>query len=486
MTARYCPPDLHLWYQASMTKAVFVQPIPYEYPGTETLAACLAARGHEAGLVIDPTPDTDDPAFKGAALLCFSVMTGYEDWALSVAAKLKTATGALVVMGGPHPTHCPEIIEDPAVDVVCRGEGDIALPELADRLAKGLPYSDIPNLWVKDGDSLVKNPPGPPVSDLDLIPPPQRRIYYAKYTFLAESGLKPFQAGRGCPYDCVFCSNAALASLYGVARMKPRFKSPEALIREIEDVRATYGLTGIIFHDDAFTLDKRWMAEFLTLYRKRVKLPFGCQSRADALTPETALMLKEAGCRTVFFAIESGVEDIRRGVLGKNISDEEIIGAAKALKAAGVAISTYNMIGIPGETLDDAFRTVEMNRRIAADYPRVSFPTPYPGTKLLETARGLGLVREGKAGVTALSQQSEPIFAGRDGRAFKNLHSLFQTAVLIPGASPLVRILVHLPLGPLYRLWWAMVYAWVFLRSEGRSAREMFRMATFLFRRRPF
>lgn len=463
-----------------MAKVVFLQPLAYEYPGTEILSACLIARGHETGLLIDADPHPGDPELWGADLLCFSVMTGYEGWALAVAKKLRAALGAVVVFGGPHPTHCPEIVREEGVDAVCRGEGEVALPELADRLSRGESFHDIPNLWVKDGGEVRHNPVGKPVRDLDALPPPDRALYYDRYPFLAENSHRPFLAGRGCPFDCIFCSNEALRALYDGGVNPVRLKSPEALIREIEEVRDRYGLTRVFFHDDTFVLNRAWLEEFLTLYEERVGLPFYCQTRADTLTGDLARRLAHAGCRTAFFAIESGVERIRRDVLQKAITDEQIARAARWLKWVGIRIGTYNLIGIPGETLADALETARMNVAVGADYPRCSFPTPYPGTRLLTLAQDQGLLPASGAGVTPLSQQSELLFVTKDARAFRNLHALFQTAVLFPRLLPWLPTLARLPLGPLYRAWWALPYAWIFLRAEGRSLRGTLPLMRFM------
>lgn len=463
-----------------MANVVFVQNLSYEFPGVEILSACLKSRGHRTDLLIDASPDPGHEAFAGADVLAFSVMTGHERWAVEAGRRLKAASGALVVLGGPHPTHRPEVLGEEGVDVVCRGEGEEALVELCDRIDARRGFADVANLWVKTaGGGIRRNAVRPPLPDLDALPFPDREIYYRRYPHLARNPHKPFLAGRGCPHACVFCSNEALRSLYGKTSLPVRTRSPEALVREIEAVRASRPLSRVFFHDDAFGLRRPWLEGFLALYRERVGLPFYCQVRADTVTEDLAARLRRAGCRCVFFAVESGVESLRTDVLRKNLSDAEIRSGARWLKAAGIRISTYNVIGIPGETLDDAFRTVEMNVAIGADYPRCSFLTPYPGTELARRAgAGAG------AAVTALSQQTELLLPARDAAALRNLHALFQTAVLFPRCLPLVRRLVRWPLGPLYRAWWALVYGAVLLRSEGRGLRSSLPLLRFVLAQR--
>jgi anaerobic magnesium-protoporphyrin IX monomethyl ester cyclase len=97
---------------------------------------------------------------------------------------------------------------------------------------------------------------------------------------------------------------------------------------------------------------------------------------------EIAELLKTGGCHTVTFGLETGNEKIRSEVLGKTISNEDILKCSELLHRSGIRIQTSNMFCLPGETLDDAFSTVEMNIRIKADFVYCTLFMPFPGTRL--------------------------------------------------------------------------------------------------------
>jgi len=457
-----------------MAKIVFVQRLWFEYPGVETLSACLKQDGHSVDVVIGEGLSGFDDVFVGADIIAFSVMTGFQRWAVSLGKQLKEKYNSCIIFGGPHPTYFPDIVNEEGVDIICRGEGEGALLDLAERLDRKEALTDIPNLWVKHNGRVFKNELRSLIENLDDLPFPDREIYYDKYPFIGGNSHRSFIAGRGCPYGCSFCFNAQLKQMYKDKGKYVRMRSPGKVIDEIKRVKERYLTEKVFFHDDTFVLNHKWLREFLDDYSEQIRLPFFCQARADTFTEELIKNLKRAGCQAVFFAIESGDETIRRKVLNKPISNEKIIKSARWLKENGIKISTYNMLGIPGERVEQALKTVELNMTIKADYPRCSFLTPYPGTRIAELAMEQNSLSKGaNFEINSNSQQSEMFMATTEGRELKNLHSLFQTAILFPWTYPLVKRLIRLPLGLVFKLWWAVIYFLVFTKSEGRSMKVM-------------
>lgn len=450
-----------------MARFAFIQPLLYEYPGVEALAAVLRRDGHEVRVLIGRRPAAVAGRLRRGEIAAFSVMTGTHHWALAVAAEIKQRTGGFVVMGGPHPTHCTGLLGEGPVDAICRGEGEGAIVDLARALDRGDDPAGIPNLWLRRGRKVIRNDVRPLVEELDGLPPPDREVYYRDYPLLRTNPHRVFMAGRGCPYDCTFCHNGALRELYRGRGRYVRMRSPAALLEEINEVRRRWGARTLFFHDDTFVLDRRWLEAFLPRYRDEIGLPFHCAARADTLREPMVRLLKEAGCRSISFAIESGDDDLRNRVLGKGITRARIEEAAALLRRQGIKIVTFNIVGIPGETVAQAWETVRLNASIAADFPRCSFLTPYPGTQVARSlaASGWG----GETGIDGRTQQSGPLVPTSEPRRLRNVHAFFQTAVLFPRLQPLLRRLARLPPNPLFTLWWAVVYFAVFVRGEGRS-----------------
>ncbi|RLC48758.1 MAG: hypothetical protein DRH70_00145 [Candidatus Coatesbacteria bacterium] len=146
--------------------------------GVTYLSSVLKRAGHQTRLVAITQGDLFDvvDAFK-PELLGYSLSTGYEQRFFDINLELKKRYNALSVFGGAHPTFFPEMIEQPGVDAVCLGEGELALAEFVEALDDGKLPTDVANFWVKDNGTIHRNPVRPLVEDLDTIPFPDREIF---------------------------------------------------------------------------------------------------------------------------------------------------------------------------------------------------------------------------------------------------------------------------------------------------------------------
>jgi anaerobic magnesium-protoporphyrin IX monomethyl ester cyclase len=448
--------------------------------GPMYLSASLKRSGHDCRVFIGASADELLPALREykPEIVAFSVMTGMHQWSLETARRVKEVLPCRIVFGGPHPTFFPEIIEQAAVDIICRGEGEGALTELADALSAGQSYRTIANLWLRDADGgIVRNDVRPLCQDLDTLPEPDRELY-AAYPELYHNPVQVVISSRGCPYDCTFCFNHQMAELYRGKGQYVRHRSPEVVVEEIKQIRKTKQVSRIFFADDTFALDKRWLNDFLPRYGDEIGLPFHCLVRINQVDDRLAGLMRTNGCETVFFGIESGDEHIRNAVLKKAITDDEICRGAAILKKNGITFRTYNIVGFPGETIVQALKTVQLNIDIGTDFPWCSIFMPYPGTRLADYARDHGFLAgdlspdsmEGSFHIT--SALTSP-----DRRQLANLHKFFQTAVLMPALLPMIRLLIRLPENFLFRIWFGIVYFHLYQRSEGRGFIKTFRAA---------
>jgi len=446
-----------------MARVIFLQRIWHEYGGPEIISAVLKEYGHKADLFIDKAPHLRDN-IEPNDIVAFSIMSGEHHWALEVAGRIKSRIKVLTVFGGPHPTYFPEIINHPAVDIVCRGEGEFAMLDLANAYDKDENPSAIPNLLVKRGNRIKINDVRPLIPDLDSLPFPDRTIYY-KYRLLRDSPLKTFMASRGCPFSCSFCFNEKLRSIYAGKGRYVRFRSPRNLIDEIKETEAQYGLRSIYFVDDLFAFNPRWLAEFSALYKKEIKKRFICSANVNTLNEEMIRLLKDAGCSVVSFGIETGNERLRYKLLNKHITNDRIQKLGRLLKKYGLKAMTFNITGLPGETIEDALETIRLNIGIGAQYPRCSILTPYPGTRLAEDFRETIEID----GIYSTHQQLKISFEVENPKELYNLHCFFQTVIIFPFSLGLIKRLIRLPPNIFFKLWWLVVYFCVFVKSEARS-----------------
>jgi len=198
-----------------MVRIAFVQNVYMEYPGIMYLASLLKYKGNEVEVFIGGNIGhlANEIRNFNPDIVGFSCTTGIHQFALKIARAIKSCTKAITVFGGPHPTFFPEIIKEDVVDVVCMGEGEGALSDLADAVNRKIEIRKIFNCWIKQGSQIIKNDVRPLIEDLDSLPFPDRSIYYHKYPFMNRS-QKVFIAGRGCPYKCTYCFNQSMQRLY--------------------------------------------------------------------------------------------------------------------------------------------------------------------------------------------------------------------------------------------------------------------------------
>lgn len=444
-------------------KIVFLQSDPFTRIGIMSISACLKKAGHEADLLIE-TEEKD--VFKSLKVLKpdivgFSLVGGIEKKTINLAEQVKKRMGVLIIMGGPYATFYPEeIIKEDCVDIVCLGEGEEAIVELLDKLEKKEDITNIKNLWIKKDNKIFKNEIRNLIEDLDKLPLPDRNIYY-KYEFLRNQPSKDFVFFRGCPYNCSFCFNSQFMKFYAGKGKYIRKSSVEKVIEEIKYVRDEFGISSLMIYDDLFILDKKWLKNFLKIYQKEINLPFQCEVRADSIDEEVIKQLKEAGCTTIALGVESGNEYIRNNILNKNLSDDCIINSCRLIKKYKIYLKTYNMVGIPGETIYDIFKTIEFNIKLKPDFAWCSILRLYPRTPLADYAIGKGLLdKKFKLEYFGNSYLlgDTPLKIDNKNEVL-NLQRFFTLAVRFSFLLPLIKQLIKLPPNKLFDTIFQITYS---------------------------
>ena len=466
-----------------MAKLLFLQNIEYEFLGPMYIASNARTHGHEVRLCLGSAIADFQKTIEEFQpdLFAFSIMTGSHGWARDLSKELKQRYGKRSIFGGAHPTFFPEFIHEDGVDLLVRGEGEEAMAEILDHIAAGTDYSGVANLSCKRPDGrVVCNPVRNLRRDLDDYPFPDRTLYDALNGKI-DRGVRNVITSRGCPFHCTFCFEDSMRELYSGKGKYVRIREIEHVIDELKTLKAQHEVRTIYFADDVFGMSRKWLYEFLERYRKEIGLPFICLLRADivAADPEYARKLAEGGCSTVFFGIESGNEKTRNEILKKNLTNEEIRISAKRLHEVGIRFRTYNIVGLPGESLEDAFETLRFNIEIGADYPWCSVFMPFPGTELTRLAFERGYL----SAEFEFNSLSKSFFTGSPLRIpdidrICNLQKFFQTAVLVPQSLPIIRQLIKLPPNRLFDAWFGFVYFVVYLRSEKKRFSETLIFAT--------
>ena len=434
-----------------MANILFLQNLPFEYMGPMYISALLKKHGHRCRLIIvsEHKDYLDEIREYDPDIIAFSTMTGPHKWVLETAEKVKTIVDKPVILGGAHPTFFPEIINDPSVDIVCMGEGEYAALELADKIDKGEDISGIKNLWIKKEGKIIRNELRPLIRDLDELPFPDRTLYDDCAILRSVPAMK-FLTGRGCPYRCSFCFNHKFNEMYRGLGGVVRKRGADSLISEIKETSQKYGLKLIRFPDDTFTGNRRWLLEFLNKYKEEIKLPYTGLARANELNEDSVKMLKSSGCLNIYFGLETGDEEMRNKILKKNLTDKQIIDAAALLRKHRVRFGTYNMFGLPDETLTMAFKTIKLNRKIKPDYVINNVFQPYPKTEIADYAAEHGMLNPSIGYLETMNEGS--ILQVKDINRLINLCRFAYLAVKAPALTPLINVLIKLPPNKLYKM----------------------------------
>ena len=292
------------------------------------------------------------------------------------------------IIGGVHATIDPAgVIAEKCFDMVCIGEGEYVMLDIAKRIDEKKDFLNIKNLWVKNLDgSIHKNPVRPYEQNLDNFPIPDWSIYPDTAFYKPFKGqvykYGDFEMSRGCPYKCSYCINVQMQAVYkSTGENYHREKSIKRVIEEIKFAKDKYGIEFIKFWDETFLLmSKERLEEFAELYSKEIGLPYVIETTAKSITPHSAKLLKKSNCKSASLGLETGSPDLRNGILHKPTENETYLNAFKLLEMNGIQKVSYNMLGLPMEKQSDIFKTIAMNKLCKTDTQTNGKFYPYKGT----------------------------------------------------------------------------------------------------------
>ncbi len=303
-----------------------------------------------------------------------------------------------VIMGGVFPTFVPELcLSYDEVDMVCVGEGEHAIVELCRRMQKTERYDDIGGIWLKRGDSIVKNPMPKPVN-IDENPALDFSLFDDSRFYRPMQGrvwrMLPVETHRGCPYRCAYCNSPSQFDLYkektGVSYFRKR--SMPSLRREILHYRDDYKAEAFYFWADTFlSYNDKEFEEFMEMYSD-IRLPFWCQAFPETIKEERIKRLMSVGLFRIGTGVEHGNEEFRTRILRRKVKNSVMVESFKVLNRCGLPFSVNNIMGFPTETRELVFDTIELNRQIDADSVNAYSFSPFHGTPLRKMSEELGYI----------------------------------------------------------------------------------------------
>jgi len=358
------------------------------------VAAIMEGAGHEV-LLLDAHAlglTKEAAAMRVSAfdpdLLAFRVDTYGIQETLDWARHLKAAAGVPVLVGGINMSLYPEeTLSHDCVDFGIAGEALESLPAFLHAFETSGPYHGVPGLcWKTASGGLRKNPPAPGLADFDDYPFPARHLLpNERYgSFVSQRrNYTVMLTSTGCPYKCSFCAIAGLGHY--------RERSWQNVLAEIEECYHRFGVREIDFFDATFFINKdRCRKLFQGIRDQGLDITWTCRTRVDVADEEILKDAASAGCRMIFWGIESSSQAVLDSV-SKGIRREQTERAVKAARAAGIRSLGFLMVGAPGDTEQSVRETMAFVKNIGLDYVQVCRTMAKPGSQLNQSlVRGTG------------------------------------------------------------------------------------------------
>jgi len=428
----------------------------FENLGVEALSAALKRAGHETALFFDPKL-FDDTFYHNGFLsnlfdmrtkvirdlvgwepdvVAFSVLSDLYPWATNMARSIKEVYKAPIIFGGIHPTSVPDIvIQDSNVDYVVQGEGDETIVELVDYIADGASPADLPNVWSKVNGEIKGNPPRPLIRDLDSLPFPDKALY--DHTFVKGTRIYTIMASRGCPHKCTYCNAALLKELYCEEKGSHwRARSVDNVIEELEWAQSENRVGIINFYDEIFGANIKWMREFAPRYRREIGKPFISCAHPAHCTEEYVELLKEAGCIKVDLGVQSTDPTIRKEVLRRNETNEQIGNAIDRLMKVGIFLHVENIFNLPGQDEEITSDMARFYNRHRPNCIKIFGLRVYPRTPMEQILVERGLLTKEQAHQNACgpSSTASSFYMGGSlpDRSLFSFQSLFAIMLFLP------------------------------------------------------
>ena len=341
-------------------------------------------------------------------VVCFSPFTSQYLWTIDQATRIKKMFPKIIVLyGGVHVNSVPEeVVKQKCIDAIIVGEGDKQIVEFARNFSDKRSWGNIKSLWFKQGKRIVKNNLAPLIADLDILPYPDKDIFYKQIPQPLLETTYVIMASRGCPYSCTYCANNVYQRLYA-GQKRLRFRSPENVVAELLWAKDKYHFKMVEFFDDVLAVDDKRLDELMDLYRKKVKLPFTCYMHPQLINEQIVKTLKVSGCCWLKMGVQSANEQYRRKYLNRGETNEQVLSAARLCRKYGLQFSLDHIFNLPGETeenLVEAVKLYSMCRPTIINYGTLIY---LPGTDIIKYGVESGLLS--KSDVKLINEGRDPV-----------------------------------------------------------------------------
>lgn len=388
-----------------MKKVVLFYP-PYGGPplGAPLCLLSLASPLLNAGFAVSIIDGAIVPNYEAviaretADALCFgvSVLTGpMIGAAIKVSRQVRRARPDLpIIFGGWHPSLSPtQTLQPEFVDAIVRGQGELTLLEIAQRLSEGRGLEGIKGTSIKRAGR-VAHEPERPVENINNLPSPAYHLAdfdaYAQIRGKREMG---YATSVGCPYACNYCTDQVFYNR--------RFNAyrAERVVSEVTELAERYQLDEVAFLDSNFPVDVKRAIEIARGFiANKTNFRWTVQASTDLvcrMSDDEVALLVQSGLSHMGFGTESASREVLALMNKKHQRVEDMYETARKTERAGLRVTFNVILGYPGETETDRVQTFRIMSDIARSYPNVSFSpnifTPYPGIPIWPQLKQMGV-----------------------------------------------------------------------------------------------
>lgn len=312
----------------------------------------------------------------GAHAVGFYLTTYMVRETLSWAKRIRGALELPILTGGICATLYPaDVMTNCEVDFNMEGEAVRSLPMLLNAMEAGKSPTGIPGVWYRKGGEVLNTPPYEDFVPFDEYPFPLREQLPNDRYYSITSQRKNFTiilTQIGCPFRCTFCP---------IPQSKYRARSVENVLMEVEECYQRHHVREIDFFDAEFPASKKRVRAICEGLNKYSNLEWSCRSRVDTVNPDLLKEMYRAGCRKIYFGIESANQDALDG-MHKDITLEAVRSTIKACRKSGIRPLGFFMVGVPGETKHTFKKTIQLALSLPLDYVQYSRMIPKPKTEL--------------------------------------------------------------------------------------------------------
>jgi anaerobic magnesium-protoporphyrin IX monomethyl ester cyclase len=320
-------------------------------------------------------------------------------YGISLVEKVKEKFSLPVIAGGIFTTLCPDsVISHDSIDLVCVGEGEEALVELAECLVAKRDYRHIRNLWVKADGQIFQNPLRP-LKDLDTLPFQDWSIFDERHFYKPYMGgfyrTGFFEMNRGCHFNCTYCCNAYLKKLYQGLGKYIRHRNIDLTLDEIAYFKEKYQLELVFFIDDDFlAIPEERFNYFCQEYHRRIGLPFYIQTRCETIREDYIRKLKEINVSTIALGVEHGDEGYRKQYMLRKMSNAQLQQAFDIIHKYDIRTTANVIMAVPHEDEKTFQNTVRLLKQLQPKSVSISFFQPFHGTRMRDMAVQEGYISE--------------------------------------------------------------------------------------------